>query len=110
LLDSDGDPTLLITHELKSVPYVPLSHPFVERLIGTIRRENLDHTLFWNADDLERKQGEFRHYYNHHRVHSSLKRNTPVETSHKSVNRHADLSKYRWMTLCRGLYQLPIAA
>jgi putative transposase len=26
---------------------VPLSHPFVERLIGTIRRERLDRTLFW---------------------------------------------------------------
>jgi hypothetical protein len=24
--------------EIKSVPYVPLSHPFVERLIGTVRR------------------------------------------------------------------------
>ena len=25
--------------EVKTVPYVPLSHPFVERLIGTVRRE-----------------------------------------------------------------------
>ena len=30
-------------------PYVPLSHPFVERLIGTIRREYLDHMLFWTT-------------------------------------------------------------
>jgi hypothetical protein len=29
--------------EIKSVPYVPLSHPFVERLIGTLRREYLAH-------------------------------------------------------------------
>src|SRR6202049_4058802 len=28
-------------------PYVPLSHPFGERLIGTIRRECLDRTLLW---------------------------------------------------------------
>ena len=41
--------------EIKTVPHVPLSHPFVERLIGTIRREFLDHVLFWNARDLERK-------------------------------------------------------
>jgi hypothetical protein len=27
--------------EIKSVPYAPVSHPFVERLIGTIRREYL---------------------------------------------------------------------
>ena len=36
--------------EIKTVPYVPISHPFVERLIGTIRREYLlDRTLFWTA-------------------------------------------------------------
>jgi len=35
------------------------SHPFVERLIGTIRREFLDQTLFWNAVDLEKKLGMF---------------------------------------------------
>jgi hypothetical protein len=34
-------------NEIKTVPYVPLSHPFVERLIGTIRREYLDLILFW---------------------------------------------------------------
>ena len=33
--------------EIKTVPYVPLSHPLVERLIGTVRREYLDRTLFW---------------------------------------------------------------
>ena len=39
--------------EIKTVPYVPLSHPFVERLIGTLRRECLDRTLFWTATDLQ---------------------------------------------------------
>jgi putative transposase len=38
--------------EVKTVPYTPTSHPFVERLIGTIRREFLDHVLFWNTLDL----------------------------------------------------------
>jgi putative transposase len=37
---------ILDVQEIKTVPYVPLSHPFVERLIGTIRRECLDCTLF----------------------------------------------------------------
>ena len=63
---------ILDVDEIKTVPYTPLSHPFVERLIGTIRREYLDHTLFWNACDLERKLEEFRQYYNAHRVHTSL--------------------------------------
>ena len=55
---------ILETDEIKTVPQVPLSHPFVERLIGTIRREFLDHVLFWNAHDLERKLAEFQAYYN----------------------------------------------
>jgi hypothetical protein len=35
---------------------VPLSHPFVERLIGTVRRECLDRILFWATMDLEAKR------------------------------------------------------
>ena len=56
-------------NEVKTVPYVPLSHPFIERLIGTIRREFLDHILFWNAHDLQRKLLQFKDYYNRDRVH-----------------------------------------
>jgi hypothetical protein len=33
---------ILEIDEIKTVPHVPLSHPFVERLIGTMRREFLD--------------------------------------------------------------------
>ena len=55
---------LLEIDEIKTVPHVPLSHPFVERLIGTMRREFLDHVLFWNAGDLERKLADFQAYHN----------------------------------------------
>ena len=58
---------------IKTVPYAPRSHPFVERLIGTIRRECLDRTLFWTATDLELKLLEFQRYYNGHRAHAGLK-------------------------------------
>jgi len=37
---------VLEVEEIKSVPYAPVSHPFVERLIGTIRREYLDRVFF----------------------------------------------------------------
>jgi transposase InsO family protein len=58
-LSSDNDPLLryhrwcanmriLEINEIKSIPYTPISHPFVERLIGTIRREYLDNTFFWS--------------------------------------------------------------
>ena len=34
---------ILEIDEIKTLPHVPLSHRFVERLIGTMRREFLDH-------------------------------------------------------------------
>jgi transposase InsO family protein len=36
---------VLDIEELKSVPFAPRSHPFIERLIGTLRREYLDYTI-----------------------------------------------------------------
>ena len=70
---------LLEIDEIKTVPHVPLSHPFVERLIGTMRRECLDHVLCWNAGDLERKLADFQAYYNAARSHASLEGYTPLE-------------------------------
>ena len=95
--------------EIKTVPYVPLSHPFVERLIGTIRRECLDRTLFWTTADLEMKLLDFRRYYNGHRTHSGLAGHTP-DLSSRSGGARAKLGSYRWQVHCRGLYQTPIAA
>jgi putative transposase len=120
-LSSDNDPLFLYhqwqanlrilgVDEIKTVPYTPLSHPFIERLIGTIRREYLDHILFWNAPDLVRKLEDFRYYYNTHRVHTSLNGNTPPEITSETIIHRADLNQFRWTSHCRGLYQLPVAA
>ena len=96
--------------EIKTVPEVPLSHPFVERLVGTIRRELLDQIPFWSAQDLERKLLHFRDYYNRDRIHASLGGVTP-DCKAGDVNcRIVSLSKYQWQPHCRGLYQLPVAA
>src|SRR4029453_10716633 len=53
---------ILDVQEIKTSPYAPLSHPFVERLIGTIYRECLDCTLFWTTTDLELKLLDFQRY------------------------------------------------
>jgi transposase InsO family protein len=98
---------VLEVQEIKTVPYVPLSHPFVERLIGTIRREYLDQTLFWTAADLENKLRLFQDYFNHQRVHSGLEGRTPDA---EVVRTPLDFSSYRWQPHCRGLYQTPTAA
>lgn len=120
-LSSDHDPLfeyhrwqanlrILEIEPIKSVPYTPISHPFVERMIGTIRREFLDQTLFWNAGDLERKLEAFRKYYNYSRVHSALEGDTPAQFSSDSITRQADLECYSWQSHCHGLVQLPLAA
>jgi len=96
--------------DIKTVPHVPLSHPFVERLIGTMRREFLDHVLFWNARDLERKLVEFQVYYNAARSHASLEGRTPLTFAGKHPVPPADLSHVRWVAYCRDLVQLPVAA
>ena len=89
---------------------MPLSHPFVERLIGTIRREFLDHVLFWNARDLGRKLADFRAYYNGARSHASLKGHTPLTFAGGQVVPRAELNNVRWVSHCRDLVQLPVAA
>ena len=83
-----------------------MSHPFVERLIGSIRRELLDHTLFWTVTDLENKLQNYQCYYNECRTHSGRDGRTPDETvEHKVV----DINQFRWEKYCRGLFELPIA-
>jgi len=93
---------------IKSVPYIPVSHPFVERLIGTIRRECLDRMFFWNAVDLQRKLREFKTYYNGARCHQSLDGCTPLETPGEPPPRSASL--VGWRQHCRGLFQTPVPA
>jgi len=120
-LSSDNDPLfkfhrwkanlrILDIVEVKSVPYVPLSHPFVERLIGTIRREFLDHVPFWGAIDLERKLRSFKEYYNRVRAHRGLDGEIPESKPANVTQSIVGLENYRWKSCCRGLYQLPLAA
>ncbi len=120
-LSSDHDPLfrfyqwnanlrILEVTEVKTVPYVPLSHPFVERLIGTIRREYLDQVPFWTARDLERKLLLYKKYYNRDRVHRGLDGAPPDAQSGRTDRKVARLNDYRWKEHCRGLYQLPEAA
>jgi transposase InsO family protein len=98
---------VLEVEEIKSLPQVPMSHPFVERLIGSIRRELLDQTLFWTASDLDNKLQNYRRYYKEHRCHFSRDGATPVDSGEKNI---VDTNRYPWKKHCRGLFELPTAA
>jgi len=122
-ISSDNDPIfkfhrwkanlrILDIEELKTVPHVPLSHPFVERLIGSVRREHLDHLFFFNKYDLQRKLDQYQAFYNGTRAHSSLAWKTPKEiAADETVAREVvSLDHYRWKSHCHGHYKLPMAA
>ena len=91
-------------------PHTPVSHPFVEHLTGTIRRENLDRVFFWNTQALERKLATFLQYCNHKRVHQSLDGSAPAEASGAHQPLAAKPRNYSWSSHCNGLFQTPIAA
>ena len=95
---------------MTSVLNVPVSHPFVERLIGTIRREYLDHVFFWNAQDLQRKLDEFRIYFNEARVHSGIEGRVPSHHAELTESKILRLDEYAWKSHCNGLFEMPKAA
>jgi len=101
---------VLAIEEVKSVPYAPVSHPFIERLIGTVRREYLDHVFFWNAIDLAQKLDAFADYYNAHRVHRALAGSTPAQCAGTPASAPAAIDHYAWRQHCRGLFQTPVMA
>lgn len=120
-LNSDNDPLftyhrwqenlrILEIEEIKSVPYTPPSHPFVERLIGTVRRELLDQILFWNEMDLEKKLKLFQNHYNNERGHLGIEEIPPAEKYSENRAKVIKLDNYRWKKHCRGLFQLLVAA
>ncbi len=101
---------VLDVDEIKSVPHVPVSHPFIERLIGTIRREYLDRVFFWNAVDLMRKLNAFGDYYNAFRGHRSLDGTTQAQRAGASSPAPITLAHHAWRKHCGGLFQTPVAA
>ena len=55
----------------------PWQSPFVERLIGSIRRECLDHVIVLGEKHLRRLLGEYLRYYHRSRTHLSLEKDCP---------------------------------
>ena len=56
----------------------PWQNPYVERLIGSIRRECLDHMIVLDERHLRRILLAYFEYYHKSRTHMSLDRNAPV--------------------------------
>jgi transposase InsO family protein len=63
--------------EVLIAPRHPWQNPYAERVIGSIRRECLDHVIILNEDHLRRILGAYFAYYHESRAHLSLDRNSP---------------------------------
>jgi len=57
----------------------PWQNPFVERLIGSVRRDCLDHVIVLNESHLKRTLSSYFEYYHHDRTHYGLGKDTPFE-------------------------------
>src|SRR5207245_5073255 len=58
-------------------PRSPWQNAYVERLIGSIRRECLDHTIVFGEAHLRRILGAYTAYYNELTTHRSLNKDAP---------------------------------
>ena len=62
---------------LKTTPRSPWQNPYVERMIGTIRRACLDHMIIFNDRQPHRILEEFLDHYHRVRSHKSLEDDSP---------------------------------
>jgi transposase InsO family protein len=63
--------------EVLTAPRAPWQSPYVERLIGSIRRECLDHVIVLHAAHLRRILARYLRYYHRTRTHLTLQKDAP---------------------------------
>src|SRR6516165_5037932 len=59
-------------------PRSPWQNPYAERLIGTLRRECVDHVLIFGEQHLRRILALYSSYYNQTRTHLALRKDAPL--------------------------------
>jgi putative transposase len=77
-----SDPRRTLQHmgieDVPTAPRCPWQNPFVERVIGSLRRECLDHVIVWHERALRRHLQRYLVYYHAWRTHLSLAKDAPV--------------------------------
>jgi transposase InsO family protein len=69
--------TVMGIQEVLSTPRSPWQRAYVERVIGSIRRECLDHLIVFNQASLRRTLASYFDYYHRSRTHLSLDKDSP---------------------------------
>jgi transposase InsO family protein len=70
--------TAMGVEEVKTAQQSPWQNPYAERLIGSIRRECLDHVIVFNERSLRRILRSYVDYYHDCRTHLSLGKDSPA--------------------------------
>jgi putative transposase len=73
--------------EVLGAPRSPWQRAYVERVIGSIRRECLDHVIVFDGQSLRRTLGSYFTYYHRARLHLSLDRDSPDPRSVQSIGK-----------------------
>ena len=69
----------------------PWQNAYVERLIGSIRRECLDHMIVFGEEHLRRILGAYAAYYSQSRTHRSLNKEAPF---HRAIERPGAITSH----------------
>jgi len=72
--------------EILTAPHSPWQNPFCERLIGSIRRDCLNHVVILGESHLRKILGRYFHYYHKYRTHLSLEKDAPEPRLLQAVN------------------------
>jgi hypothetical protein len=70
--------------EVITAPHSPWQNAYAERVIGSIRRECLDHVIALSEEHLRRILKRYFLYYHNSRPHRSLDQNSPIPRSVES--------------------------
>ncbi len=70
---------------LKTKVRAPKANAFCERLLGSLRRECLDHVFIISGEQMRARLAEYVQYYNASRPHQGLAQRVPQGTSSKGA-------------------------
>ena len=79
--------TVMNIKEVLAAPRSPWQRAYVERVIGSIRRECLDHVIVLSEESLRRTLRSYFSYYHRSRLHLSLERDSPESRPVQSIGR-----------------------
>lgn len=93
--DNDGIFGVFFTRRVRAMgirdhptaPRSPWQNGYAERLIGSIRRECLDHVVVFGERHLRHLLNSYRHYYNDARTHLALAKESPVSPVIEAIGR-----------------------